>query len=149
MVQIMTKNIKAMENPSELSVRFYSPKVGTHSCYAPLKFVVSYNRKRLNCTINIPALSAEELYKIKPDCTLKQGYWQAPEADVSATLQSIRGIIQNIAEEAIKLGEWDNFTSTDLKGIVSCLLYWICDPNAIASKTCVGGLCWQWLYRKK
>ena len=111
------KNIRVMENTSELSVRFCPPKASTHPCYIPLRFVVSYNRKRLSCTINGPALDAKELDKINPDCTLKQGYLQAPEAGVADTLRKIRDIIRSIAEEAIKLDEWDSFTSADWKGL--------------------------------
>lgn len=138
-----------MEKTSKLNVRFCPPKASTHPCYIPLRFVVSYNRKRLSCTINVPALDAKELDKINPDCTLKQGYWQAPAADVSDTLQKIRNIIQSIAEEVIKLDEWDNFTSADLIGIVSCLFYWICNPNVISPKDNAAGLCWQWICHKK
>ncbi|WP_300868800.1 hypothetical protein [uncultured Alistipes sp.] len=138
-----------MENTTELGVRFYAPKTNTNPCYTPLRFVVTYSRKRLSCIINVPALDAKELDKINPDCTLKQGYWQAPAADVSDTLQKIRDIIQGIAEEAIKLDEWDNFTSADLKRIVSCLFYWICDPNVIRPKDNASGLCWQWICHKK
>lgn len=138
-----------MGNTPELNVRFCPPKAGTHPCYTPLKFAVSYNRKRLYCTINVPALDAKELDKIDADCTLKQDYRQALEMDVADTLQKIKDIIQNIAEEAIKLGEWDSFTSADLKGIVGCLLYWICDPNMISPKNNAAGLCWQWICCKK
>lgn len=143
------KNIRVMENTSELSVRFCPPKASTHPCYIPLRFVVSYNRKRLSCTINVPALDAKELDKINPDCTLKQGYLQAPEAGVADTLRKIRDIIRSIAEEAIKLDEWDSFTSADLKGIVGCLFYWICNPNVISPKDNAAGLCWQWICHKK
>ena len=94
-------------------------------------------------------MDAKELDKIDTDCTLKQGYRQAPEAGVADTLQKIRDIIQSIAEEAIKLGEWDDFTSADLKGIVGCLFYWICDPNVISPKDSAAGLCWQWICHKK
>lgn len=143
------KAIGTMEKTTELSVRFCPPKANTHPCYTPLRFVVTYSHKRLSCTIKIPALDAKELDKINPDCTLKQGYWQAPAADVSDTLQKIRDIIQSIAEEAIKLDAWDDFTSADLKGIVSCLFYWICDPNVISPKDNAAGLCWQWICHKK
>lgn len=138
-----------MENTTELDVRFYAPKTNTNPCCTPLRFVVTYNRKRLYCMINIPALDAKELNKIDPNCTLKQGYRQAPEAGVADTLQKIRDIIQSIAEEAIKLGEWDDFTSADLKGIVGCLFYWICDPNVISPKDSAASLCWQWICHKK
>lgn len=136
-----------MEDTTELGVRFYAPKTIMNPCYAPLRFAVSYKRKRLYCTINVPASDADQLQFINPDGSLKNPSQATPDAeDTAATIQVIMEKLRRIAKEAIRLGDWDAFTPADFKGIVSCLYFWENDPTAITSSS--DSLCWLWLCRK-
>lgn len=136
-----------MKNTTELDVRFYAPKTNTNPCYTPLRFAVSYKRKRLYCSINVPAPDADQLQFINSDGSLKNSGHATPDAeDTAATIQVIMEKLRRIVEEAISLGDWDTFTSADLKGIVSCLYFWENDPAAMTSSP--NSLCWQWLCRK-
>lgn len=146
-MKIQNKTIRTMEKTSELSVRLYAPKKNVNPCYTPLRFAVSYKRKRLYCTINVPAPDADQLQFINFDGSLKNPSQATPDAeDTAATIQVIMGKLRRIAEEAIRLGDWDAFTSADFKGIVSCLYFWENDPEAITIPS--DSLCWQWLCRK-
>lgn len=136
-----------MEKTPAISVHFYTPKKNVNPCYTPLMFAVSYKRKRLYCTINVPTPDADQLQFINSDGSLKNPSQATPDAEnTAATIQVIMGKLRRIAEEAIRLGDWDAFTPADFKGIVSCLYFWENDPEAIIISP--DSLCWLWLCRK-
>lgn len=137
-----------MANTPKLTVRFSIQKRNNHPCYTPIRWVVSYNRKRLYCTINVPQIEAKELVNINSDCTISVNNPSLDTRNTAETLNVIKGYLEDIAKEAIGLDEWDNFTSEDLKGIVGCLLFWTSDPNAVRKYLNATGLCFNWILDK-
>lgn len=136
-----------MANTKKLTVRFSVQDKKKHPCFTPIRWVVSHNKKRIYCTINVPRFAAKQLPFINSDCSVKEYAEITPDIeDTAATLAVIKGKIEDIAEEAIRLGDWETFTSEDLKGIVSCLFFWENDPTAIIAPA--ESMCWQWLCNK-
>lgn len=136
-----------MANTPKLTVRFSVQDKKKHPCFTPIRWVVSHNKKRIYCTLNVPGYDAKQLPYINSDCTVKDPEHASIDANnTAATLEVIKQKIERIATEAIELGDWETFTSEDLKGILSCLYFWESDPNALTTPS--EGLCWQWLCYK-
>ena len=136
-----------MEKTPAISVHFYTPKKNVNPCYTPLRFAVSYKRKRLYCTINVPTPDADQLQFINSDGSLKNPSQSTPDAeDTAATIQVIMGKLRRIAEEAIRSGNWNTFTPADFKGILAAFTFGKTTLKRLTIPS--DSLCWLWLCRK-
>lgn len=98
-----------------------------HPCYVPLRFVASYDKKRIYATIPVTTC-----YPISSD-DFKQLYSdgepidkKSKEVDVKIASEFVKGImtaIEHIIARVIEEKRWEDFTSKDLKGILEVLAF--------------------------